>query len=98
MLLFALGVEKKTIVRDFIKTNDYVMEQVDQLTAQIEKQTGDKPLARCVRVLFTVSESSILRAFSVMERSFGSIDDYLRVRIGVNSEKRDRLRKKFLTD
>lgn len=98
LLLFALGVRREIIIRDFVKTNDYVIEQVNQVCAQIEKKTGDKGLADCVRVLFTVSETYILRAFSAIELSFGSIDHYLSTRLSVTPEKRDELRAKFLTE
>lgn len=96
LLLTALGVQRDTIIKDFVKTNDYVMEQVNLTCSMIEKETGDRGLADCVRVLFTVSESYILRAFSAIEQSFGTIDHYLTDRLSVTQEKRDALRAKFL--
>lgn len=95
-LLSALGVQRETIIEDFVKTNDYVIEQVNQTCSLIEQQTGDKNLADCVRVLFTVSEAYILRAFSAIEQSFGTIDQYLTERLFVTPEKRNELRAKFL--
>ena len=96
LLLTALGVQRETIIKDFVKTNDYVIAQVNQTCSLIEQQTGDKGLADCVRVLFTVSEAYILRAFSVIEQSYGTIDHYLSERLFVTPEKRNELRAKFL--
>jgi protein-tyrosine phosphatase len=96
LLLTALGVQRETIISDFVKTNDYVMEQVNQTCSLIEQETGDKGLADCVRVLFTVSEDYILHAFSAIEQSFGTIDHYLAKQLFVTPEKRNELRAKFL--
>ena len=96
LLLTALGVQREAIIRDFVKTNDYVIGQVNQTCSLIEQETGDKGLADCVRVLFTVSEAYILRAFSAIEQSYGTIDQYLSERLFVTPEKRNELRAKFL--
>ena len=96
LLLTALGVQREAIIRDFVKTNDYVIGQVNQTCSLIEQETGDKGLADCVRVLFTVSEAYILRAFSAIEQSYGTIDHYLSERLFVTAEKRNELRAKFL--
>lgn len=96
LLLTALGVQRETIIKDFVKTNDYVIAQVNQTCSLIEQQTGDKGLADCVRVLFTVSEAYILRAFSAIEQSYGTIDHYLSERLFVTPEKGMSLRAKFL--
>ncbi len=82
--------------KGFRKNNDYVITQVNQTCSLIEQQTGDKSLADCVRVLFTVSEAYILRAFSAIEQSYGTIDHYLSERLFVTPEKRNELRAKFL--
>lgn len=97
LLLSALGVDHNTILRDFIKTNDYVRTQAETLAALVIKETGDTGLANCVRVLLTVSEDYLLHAFHVVQRSFGTIDDYLTERIGLEEEKRQLLKQKFLT-
>lgn len=98
LLLTALGVNRDTIIRDFVKTNDYVMERVERMAGLVFQETGDMKLADCVRVLLTVSEDYLLHAFSSIEKSFGTIDIYLTERIGLSEEKKQQLRRKFLTD
>lgn len=97
LLLTALGVDRETIVRDFAKTNDYVMEGVLKVAADVEAKTHNKQLADCAKVLLTVSEEYIRHSFAAMERLCGSADNYLKERIGITTEKREALRDKFLT-
>lgn len=96
LLLTALGVDRDTIIRDFMETNDYVRESVEEKAALVEQETKDKALAECLRVLLTVSEDSILHAFAAIEREYGEVDAYLEKRVGLTGEKKERLRSKFL--
>lgn len=96
LLLSALGVDRATIIRDFMQTNVYVKESVERTAALAEEETKDAALAECIRVLLTVSEDSILHAFAAMERKYGDIDAYLERHIGLTKEKKKGLRRKFL--
>ncbi|WP_159441999.1 tyrosine-protein phosphatase [Clostridium sp. Marseille-P2415] len=98
LLLTALGADQDTVIRDFVKTNDYVMERVEKMAGLVFKETGDIKLVDCVRVLLTVSEDYLRHAFSSIEKSFGTIDKYLTERIGLSEEKKQLLRRKFLTE
>ncbi|MEY8356347.1 tyrosine-protein phosphatase [Lachnospiraceae bacterium 54-53] len=98
LLLAALGVDHDTILRDFVKTNEYVRAQADKLAMLIKKETGDAGLAECVRVLLTVSESCLIRAFQAIERSFGTVEAYLSDQIRLSEDKKQLLRQKFLTE
>ncbi len=97
LLLTALGVDRDTVIRDFVKTNDYVMEGVKRTAAAVEAKTGDRKLAECVTVLLTVSEEYIRHSFSAMEKLCGTAENYLMERIGLTEEKRHHLKDKFLT-
>lgn len=96
LLLTALGVDRETIIRDFVKTNDYVMENAVKLSELVREKTKNDQLAECVKVLLTVSEEYIRHAFAAMEEVSGSAEAYLRERIGLSDEKRERLKEKFL--
>jgi len=98
LLLSALSVDRSTIVNDFVITNRYVMDGAEKISAFVEEKTGDKTLADCVRVLLTVSEDYILHAFSAIERCSGTIDTYLTERIGLSMEKKQQLKRKFLSE
>jgi protein-tyrosine phosphatase len=98
LLLTALGVERRTIYDDYIKTNDYITDNARQVAGLAVKKTGNSELAECIQVLLTVSEDYLIHAFEAMEKSFGSIDGYLRERIGITKDKRELLKRKYLTD
>ena len=96
LLLSALSVDRDTIIRDFIRTNDYVMENAVKTADMVREKTKDVRLAECVKVLLTVSEDYIRHAFSAMETACGSVDAYLNERIGINERKQAELKRKFL--
>lgn len=96
LLLTALGVDRDTVIRDFVKTNDYVMAGVEAVAADVEAKTHNRELAECAKVLLTVSEEYIRHSFLAMERECGSAENYLNERIGLVPEKTEALRHKFL--
>lgn len=96
LLLSALSVDRDTIIRDFVKTNEYVMEQAVRTAEMVREKTKDDRLSDCVRVLLTVSEDYIRHAFSAMEGACGSVEAYLKERIGLNGQKTEALKRKFL--
>lgn len=97
LLLSALSVDRETIIRDFVRTNDYVTENVKKLAALVRERTNDDQLADCVTVLLTVSEEYICHAFAAMEEACETVDAYLRDRIGLSDEKREKLKAKYLS-
>lgn len=97
LLLTALGVDRETIVKDFVMTNDFVEDHAEKIAGQVAAETGNKVLGDCVRVLLTVSEEYILHGFQAMEQAYGNMDAYLEQHIGLEAEKRERLKQKFLT-
>ncbi|MCI6454879.1 MULTISPECIES: tyrosine-protein phosphatase [Hungatella] len=96
LLLSALSVDRDTIIRDFVRTNEFVMENAEKTAALVREKTEDARLAECVKVLLTVSENYIRHAFSAMEAACGSVEAYLYERIGLNERKRAELKRKFL--
>ena len=96
LLLSALSVDRDTIIRDFVRTNEFVMENAEKTAALVREKTKDARLAECVKVLLTVSEDYIRHAFSAMEAACGSVEAYLYERIGLNERKRAELKRKFL--
>lgn len=97
LLLSALSVERRIVVDNFTETNTYVMEGAQKIASYVEQETKDQELAHCVRVLLTVSEDYILHAFSAIEKTFGTVEEYLEKRIGLTREKREKLKQKYLT-
>lgn len=96
LLLSALLVDRDTIIRDFVQTNEYVTEGAVRTAEMVREKTGDDKLADCVKVLLTVSEDYIRHAFSAMEAACGTVDIYLEERIGLDKQKREELKRKFL--
>lgn len=97
MLLLALGVDRETVLADFIETNEFVAEGAEAAAAAVLEKTGDPKLADCIKTLLTVSDHYLLNTFSAMEAAGGTVDKYLETYIGLTSEKKARLREKFLT-
>lgn len=98
LLLTALGVDRATVIRDFAATTDFVRESAEAAAKAAQVQMKDKVIGDCIRILLTVSENYLLHAFQVMEQAYGTVEAYLENHIGLTSEKKELLKKKFLTD
>ncbi|MDR1948955.1 MAG: tyrosine-protein phosphatase [Spirochaetaceae bacterium] len=79
LLLSALGVDRETIVRDYLLSGEYVREKYRDWLAQSPH----------LEPLMTVRPGYIEAAFEYIETTFGSVEGYLRKELGADP---DRLR------
>ncbi len=98
LLLTALGVDRETVIADYMKTNDNVAEDAKEVAAAVLEKYGDAKLAECVSALLTVEKEYILHAFAAMEKRAGSVEAYISEVIGVTPKKQELLKKRFLTE
>jgi protein-tyrosine phosphatase len=91
LLLSALGVDRETIVADFMASNDYLKQsieaQVGYLNALYGAGVGD-----LLRPVLGVEEKYIQAFFAAVDQQYGSVDQFLDV-LGVN---RGQLQRHFL--
>jgi len=90
LLLSALGVDQRTIVRDYLDSNDYAGPARKQLFAALVP-LGVSP--QTLLPYLSADEAYLNAAFSVIDDRYGGMDNYLRNVLNVNI---DALRKNYL--
>jgi len=97
LILSALGVDRDTIMEDYLLTNHYlpVDLQLERLFARFAK-TGVMPSADVLRPVLEARESYLAAAFAAIDEHFGSTDIYLRDQLGVGSQQLAQLQQWYL--
>lgn len=97
LLLSALGVDRKTIIEDYLLTNDYNRDEINDLFEDALEITGSKVIATDVSHAIGVERSWIKESFKTIEANYGSVDNYLKKAIGLSSKDIRKLQKYYLT-
>ncbi|MAT52254.1 MAG: hypothetical protein CMK32_13835 [Porticoccaceae bacterium] len=102
LILYALGVPRETILRDYALSETVVDYEKEIHT---EAEAGNNPLSSAIAAMDPAARRALMRsdpayleaAFTGMEQQFGSIDAYLEQVLGVDSEARAQLQSLYLT-
>ena len=97
LLLSALGVDKNTILEDYMLTNLYTSEDRDAAIERGKQFSSDPAVVFAIDAFESVRERYLQNAFDTILRQFGSMDDYLTHALDFDEDKRKRLRRKYLT-
>ncbi|MGG2464382.1 tyrosine-protein phosphatase [Streptomyces sp. RGM 3693] len=90
-LLTALGVDRDTVVRDYLATNDYL---AARNAATLAKETPDT--AARLKPILDARLRYLNTAFDEVKARFGTFDTYLRQGLGLSQQDLDRLRETLL--
>ena len=92
LVLYSLGVDKKDIIEDFMKSNDYLAVSNQQTISYINSQYGAGAGEKLIPLL-GVEEDYITTFFNDIESQYGTVDDFLVEILKVNT---DKMKKNFL--
>lgn len=98
LLLTILGASRETVLRDYMRTNDYVANDVASAAEAVAAKTG-APLPQItdmVTTLYTVKQSYLDSVFDAMTAICGSTEAYLSQKLGITDNVRKQLRKLYL--
>ena len=94
LILYALGVDEKTIMDDYLATNYYRKNENEKAVNGMVTLYGlDKVTASNMMV---AKETYLNATFSAIRSNFGSVDNYLEKEMGLTKAKRKILKQKFL--
>ncbi|GAU71078.1 hypothetical protein SSP35_26_00500 [Streptomyces sp. NBRC 110611] len=91
-LLTALGVDRDTVMRDYLATNDYL---AASNAATLAKQTPE--VAARLKPVLDARSAYLNAAFNEVKARFGTFDAYLRDGLGLSEQYLKRLREALLT-
>ena len=94
--LIALGVSKEDVIDDYMKTNQFTKERIEEIIGQIELMTLYQTDAEILRPLLGVEREYIETAFQAAEEKYGSLENFIRDGLNISDEDIQKLRKKFI--
>lgn len=92
IILLALGVDKETIINDYMATNHYAKADLQRAMDGISRGTFGLVDSEAFKPVLFVRRANLEAAFRAMEEQYGSIDNYLEQALGLDQIKRNQLR------
>ncbi|MEP3890612.1 MAG: tyrosine-protein phosphatase [Hellea sp.] len=96
IIMLTLGVDKDTVMEDFLFSNQVLKGYNDATIISIEKRVGKRDSLEIIRKIMGVSRETMEATFAQMEADFGSIDGFIRDGLGIDDDMRAKLQDKFL--
>lgn len=96
LVLYALGVAPDTIEEDYLATNTFYTESINKLIAVLTEKAGTKDIIPQVYAFFSVAPEYLDAVLRIIQTEFGGMDVFLEQEMGLDAEKRQALRTKFL--
>ena len=94
--LIALGVSKEHVIEDYMKTNVFTKDRIDEMIDKIELMSLYQVDAEILRPLIGVERIYIETAFNTAEEKYGSLENFIREGLNISDEEIQMLRNKFL--
>ena len=94
--LIALGVSKEDVINDYMKTNAFTQERIEEILGQIELMSLYQSDVEILRPLLGVEQIYIETAFRTAEDKYGSLENFIRNGLNISDEDIQKLRNKFL--
>ena len=94
--LIALGVSKEDVINDYMKTNAFTQESIEEILGQIELMSLYQSDVEILRPLLGVEQIYIETAFRTAEEKYGSLENFIRDGLNISDEDIQKLRNKFL--
>ena len=97
LLLTALGADRRTILEDYMLTNDYCRGRHEAIYQKLLAQgfTKEQSLT-AAGIMEGVSEDLLLKAFAAIEADNGTAEGYLKNQLGLTEDDLETLRRRYL--
>lgn len=97
-ILYILGVDMETIRQDYLLSNPMLDAYRAKMDQKIVQEGGNDTLRAAVRSLGSVANEYLDTSLLLMEKNYGSIDNYLKEALGVDDALKRQLRDLYLED
>jgi len=94
--LIALGVSREDVIKDYMKTNAFTEDRIEEILDQIKLMSLYQADAEILRPLIGVEQIYIETAFETAEEQYGSLENFIRDGLNISDEDIQKLRNKFL--
>ena len=87
MFLASLGVDRQTIIEDYLLTNVMTGVTIESM----KEKYGDNDMAMCMYYISSVQPEYIEKAFSTIEKNYGTVENFLTKQLSVDLDKMKQL-------
>lgn len=95
-LLCALGADRETIMEDYLISGEYYKPLVDSLSEKIIANGGGEEELKVINTFMGVSELYFTQMLDMIDRKWGSLENYLSDALLISPEDTDALRSRLL--
>ena len=96
LTLSALGVERESIIKDYLLTNELCQNHISHIVSMVMKNVGDKiDEATCIRS-FSACEDYLMCALDIIDNTHGGMDAFLENKMGLTPALREKLKTMYL--
>ena len=98
IVLEMLGVDRETIIQDYLKTNDLIEDDINRMVGMFFKMagSGDKNTESALRYMFSARREYLEAAFYCIEHKYGDFRGFLTEGLGLSEEDITRMRNMYL--
>ena len=98
IVLEMLGVDRETIIQNYLKTNDFIENDINRMVGMFFKMTGsgDKGTENALRYMFSARREYLEAAFDCIEHKNGDFKGFLIEGLGLSEEDIARMRDMYL--
>ncbi|MBQ6388708.1 MAG: tyrosine-protein phosphatase [Mogibacterium sp.] len=98
IVLEMLGVDRETIIQNYLRTNDLIEDDINGMVGMFFKVTGsgDQNTERALRYMFSARREYIDAAYASIERNYGSFREFLIDGLGLTEEDISKMREMYL--
>lgn len=96
LLLSFLGVDRVTVMNDYLLTNKRVLFKANMAYVGLLLTRGNPKLAHKIKHYFLAEPNFIKAALNQLEKDFGSLEDFFKQKLGFTEEETKNIKDKFL--
>ena len=96
LLLSFLGVDRATVIHDYLLTNMHVQFKANMAYLGLLLTRGNHKLAHKIKHYFMAEPDFIKASLNRLEKDFGSLDEFFKQKLGFSQEEEKEIKNKFL--
>lgn len=96
LLLSALDIPQEVIIQDYLMVNEFTKKQIDSLVNIISHKVTNINDISQIQAIFMVKKSYIQSVFNTIDANFGSMKNFLKIKMNLSSEKINALKERYL--
>lgn len=96
LVLAALGVERGTILEDYVLTNEYYQENIAGMERFVRSKGYPEEIVKAAKAMVGAEQRYLEKALDKIDANYGSMDVYLEKQLGLSVDNKQKLREKYL--